>query len=82
MRPPRGSAESSLAGAAGAAGFGTGRPDSAQVRPARPKPNGLTTFLMFGDLHGRILPAFRLAAVWAGEADRLRTFTRHNWKWR
>lgn len=26
-----------------------------------------TTYLVFGDLHGRILPAFRLAAVWARE---------------
>lgn len=26
-----------------------------------------TTYLVFGDLHGRILPAFRLAAAWAGE---------------
>jgi hypothetical protein len=25
------------------------------------------TYLVFGDLHGRILPAFRLAAVWARE---------------
>lgn len=26
-----------------------------------------STFLVFGDLHGRILPAFRLASVWARE---------------
>lgn len=28
-----------------------------------------TTYLVFGDLHGRILPAFRLASVWAREHD-------------
>ncbi|MBL8797917.1 MAG: hypothetical protein JNM56_28725 [Planctomycetia bacterium] len=27
-----------------------------------------TAYLVFGDLHGRILPAFRLAAVWARES--------------
>ena len=27
----------------------------------------ITTYLVFGDLHGRILPAFRLAAVWSRE---------------
>jgi hypothetical protein len=27
------------------------------------------TYLVFGDLHGRILHAFRLAAVWAREHD-------------
>src|SRR3954451_24539756 len=26
-----------------------------------------TTYLVFGDLHGRILPAFRLASAWARE---------------
>lgn len=26
-----------------------------------------TTYLVFGDLHGRVLPAFRLAAAWARE---------------
>ena len=29
------------------------------------------TFLVFGDLHGRILHAFKLAAVWAREQDRV-----------
>jgi hypothetical protein len=28
-----------------------------------------TVYLVFGDLHGRILPAFRLAAVWGREHD-------------
>jgi hypothetical protein len=28
-----------------------------------------TTYLVFGDLHGRVLPAFRLAAAWAREHD-------------
>lgn len=27
------------------------------------------TYLILGDLHGRILPAFRLAAAWAREYD-------------
>jgi hypothetical protein len=27
------------------------------------------TYLVFGDLHGRILPAFRLATIWAREHD-------------
>jgi len=32
--------------------------------------DGPTTFLVFGDLHGRILPAFRLAACWARDFGR------------
>src|SRR3954452_23284936 len=28
---------------------------------------GATTYLVFGDLHGRILPAFRLALAWQRE---------------
>jgi hypothetical protein len=30
----------------------------------------VTTYLVFGDLHGRVLPAFRLATVWAREHNR------------
>jgi hypothetical protein len=29
-----------------------------------------SSYLVFGDLHGRVLPAFRLATVWAREYDR------------
>lgn len=32
-------------------------------------PTTARTYLVFGDLHGRILPAFRLAAVWAREHE-------------
>ncbi len=33
------------------------------------EPGSTRTFLVFGDLHGRILPAFRLATVWAREFE-------------
>src|SRR5438128_823673 len=29
----------------------------------------MSTYLVFGDLHGRILPAFRLASAWAREHE-------------
>ena len=36
-----------------------------------PTPVEPAIFLVFGDLHGKILPAFRLAACWAKDHDRL-----------
>ena len=38
------------------------------------------TYLVFGDLHGRVLPAFKLAQAWSREHGV--AVTRHNWNHR
>lgn len=39
----------------------------ANPAPGPPVLSGMSTFLIFGDLHGKILPAFRLAAAWSSD---------------
>ena len=45
----------------------TAAPRPAPVHPRRSARMAVSTYLVFGDLHGRVLPAFRLAAAWQRE---------------
>src|SRR5205807_1109877 len=40
---------------------------SSSRTPSRSAAMGPATYLVFGDLHGRVLPAFKLAQAWSRE---------------